>query len=70
MLDISQNLALVELSCGGNQLTMLDISQNATLKVLFCSYNLFIDRSAIIGLDESKLMNFDFDPQDLQISQS
>ena len=36
---MSQNTALVSLSCGQNQLTALDVSQNTALTELFCNEN-------------------------------
>ncbi len=38
-LDVSQNTALLELNCEGNQLTSLDVSQNTALTHLYCHYN-------------------------------
>jgi len=62
-LDVTHNPALEWLSCSYNQLTMLDVSQNTVLKYLGVHNNLFPDRSAILGLDESRLDYFAFDPQ-------
>ena len=58
-----------EAFCAPNQLTTLDVRQNAALKELSSSYNLFTDRSAIKGLNESMFIYFDFDPQGSQILQ-
>lgn len=38
-LDLSQNIALLELDCSSNDLTLLDISQNVALWRLECSVN-------------------------------
>lgn len=38
-IDISQNIALTELSCSGNQLKSLDISNNTALTSLYCEDN-------------------------------
>ncbi|GAA4888002.1 hypothetical protein GCM10023311_09830 [Flaviramulus aquimarinus] len=38
-LDLSQNLALVELECETNQFSTLDVSNNTALKVLGCANN-------------------------------
>jgi Leucine-rich repeat (LRR) protein len=62
-LDLSHNPALAVLICDENQLTTLDVSNNPLLEVLSCRYNFFPDRSAIMGLDESRLKEFVFDPQ-------
>lgn len=62
-LNVSHNPALEWLSCDDNQLTTLDVSQNPALESLNCQNNLLPSRSAIIGLDESRLKHFVFDPQ-------
>jgi len=62
-LDVSYNHTLEKLFCDGNYLTMLDLSQNPVLEELICHNNLFSDKSAIIGLDENRLVCFVFDPQ-------
>ena len=38
-LDVSNNTALTDLSCGSNQLTSLDLSNNTALMYLNCRYN-------------------------------
>jgi hypothetical protein len=53
-LDLSRNTALTELNCSGNRLTTLDVSRNTALTTLTCYDNYFPDKSAIIGLDESR----------------
>ncbi|MCL2866667.1 MAG: hypothetical protein FWF47_02785 [Clostridia bacterium] len=62
-LDVSHNTALEQLACNGNQLTTLDVSHNPSLITLWCKNNLFSDKSNIIGLDESRLREFVFNPQ-------
>jgi hypothetical protein len=42
------------LNCAANQLTTLDISNNTALTNLDCLGNYIPDKSAIIGLDESR----------------
>lgn len=39
-LDVSKNIALVDLQCSINQLSSLDISKNTALKTLWCGENL------------------------------
>ena len=39
LIDISQNVSLISISCRYNQLKSLDISQNTKLQELKCSYN-------------------------------
>ena len=39
ILDVSNNLQLEHLECGGNQLSNLDVSLNTSLTYLDCSYN-------------------------------
>ncbi len=53
-MDISNNIALTELYCGGNQLTSLDISNNLTLTSLVCDNNQLtsLDVSNNIALTE------------------
>jgi len=58
-LDVSRNTALTYLDCSGSydkigQLTTLDVSKNTALTELYCSHNLFPNKAAIIGLDESR----------------
>jgi len=65
-LNVSGASALETLSCADNQLTTLNVSNNTVLIRLYCNNNLFSDKSAIIGLDESKLESFIFDPQGSQ----
>jgi Leucine-rich repeat (LRR) protein len=62
-LDVTHNTALTGLYCGGNQLTTLDVTRNTALTRLICDHNYFPDKSAIIGLDESKPIIFTFIPQ-------
>ncbi len=62
-LDVSKNTALIGLCCENNQLTVLDVSKNTALRELWCYNNYFPSKSAIIGLDESKLDVFEFIPQ-------
>lgn len=62
-LDVGQNPALENLLCDSNQLIALDVSKNLALVELICRNNLFPDKSAIVGLDESRLTQFIFDPQ-------
>jgi hypothetical protein len=60
---VNHNAALYSLHCGSNRLTTLDISPNTVLEELECKNNLFHNKSAILGLDESMLKRFVFDPQ-------
>lgn len=62
-LDVRKNPALEQLNCVNNQLTSLDLSNNTALTQLFCSENALHDKAAIIGLDENKLVEFNFVPQ-------
>ncbi|MCL2811648.1 MAG: hypothetical protein FWD25_07145 [Clostridia bacterium] len=62
-LDVSQNIGLEWLECSENQLKALDISKNIKLAYLGCFNNHFPNKSAIIGLDEERLVyGFVFDP--------
>ncbi|MDR0249583.1 MAG: hypothetical protein LBI44_08045 [Oscillospiraceae bacterium] len=54
--------ALTNLSCRYNQLTMLDVTLLTALTSLNCRYNYFPNKSAIIGLNESRT-TLSFDPQ-------
>lgn len=38
-LDVSNNMALIDLNCNGNQLTSLDVSKNTALTILWCDNN-------------------------------
>jgi len=60
-LDVSKNTALTDLNCSDNQLITLDVS-NVPLTYLDCSKN-HLSRKDIIGLNESNLKNFSFNPQ-------
>lgn len=64
-LDVSHNTVLEELGCAHNQLTTLDISHNIALVRLLCNNNLLPNQSAIIGLDENRLVYFSFDLQNV-----
>ncbi|MDR0249473.1 MAG: leucine-rich repeat domain-containing protein [Oscillospiraceae bacterium] len=61
-LDVTHNTALTELYCSDNQLTALDVSGLTALKFFDCRNNYFPNKSAIIGLGESKIDRFIFDP--------
>ena len=65
MLDLSGKAELTMLYCDNNQLTSLDVSDNTALKWLICTNNIIPDKSAITGLDESRLDGFQFIPQRL-----
>jgi hypothetical protein len=62
-IDVSGNKALIRLTCNRNQLTSLDLRNNTSLSVLHCFENYFPNKSAILGLNESNLSVFEFDPQ-------
>ena len=62
-LDVRNNAVLTTLNCNGNRLTTLDVRSNTLLTTLECQLNLFFDKSAILGLDENRLVSFLFDPQ-------
>ncbi|GHU90210.1 hypothetical protein FACS1894202_09640 [Clostridia bacterium] len=63
-LDVSKNIALGGLSCYNNQLTTLDISKNNALTLLEVHNNYLPSKTAIIGLNESKLTGgFTYEPQ-------
>ena len=58
-LDVSQNILLEELICGGNQLTGLDVSQNVNLLTLSCANNSIteLDLSANVLLEQVTCFN-------------
>lgn len=62
-LDVRGAAMLQSLSCAFNRLTTLDVRQNAALRKLFCGDNLFLDTSAIIGLDVNILDHFAFEQE-------
>ncbi|MFA5675242.1 MAG: InlB B-repeat-containing protein [Christensenellales bacterium] len=63
VLDVRKNINLSALSCYENQLTVLDLRKNPKLKELYCQANYLPSKGAIMGLNESQLINFDYDPQ-------
>jgi Leucine-rich repeat (LRR) protein len=67
-LDVSNNTALQILNINHNFFYTLDISNNLKLLRLECSYNYFPDRSAIIGLDESRTTIIFFPQRKFSIS--
>lgn len=64
VLNVGWNPVLRKLICLENRLRTLDVGKNTVLKTLICNHNLLLDKSAIIGLDESRLESFIFDPQE------